>query len=220
MCQPTPLLPPILVLRTTFASRCHAPSAIITPRNSVFSSQRLTVSEQPKATSSHQLISGYAPVSAALSNFLICHCTMASQAKPDIHLLSLAMQPFLDSSYSALIDQLSLKSSLKRAKSAQGALNYLSTNTPRAIIATDEGLTKSTSALVLEKVLAYVRSGGILIIGLHFPNFVDMDVFNSLFQHLGLPWERGDTTALNSATTLLPPYREKQRVRRCRRSIV
>ncbi|KAE9379953.1 hypothetical protein N431DRAFT_432274 [Stipitochalara longipes BDJ] len=117
---------------------------------------------------------------------------MASTAKPDIFFLSLAMQPFLDDSYSALIDQISSKANLKRAKTASGALNYLSANTPRAIIATDEGLTKSSNTSVFEKVLSYVRSGGLLIIGLHFPNFLAMDAFDSFFQRLGLPWKHGD----------------------------
>ncbi|KAN0119334.1 hypothetical protein V8E51_001542 [Hyaloscypha variabilis] len=131
---------------------------------------------------------------------------MASPAKPSILLLSLAMQPFLDDSYSSLFDQISSKATLKRAKSASGALTYLSTNVPRAIIATDEGLTESSNSPVLEKVLSYVRDGGLLLIGLHFPNFVTMDAFDLFFQRLGLPWKRGDyhrtTFCFNNSATL------------------
>jgi hypothetical protein len=85
---------------------------------------------------------------------------MASPAKPEILLLSLSMQSWLDESYSSLIDELSSKATLKRAKSASGAITYLSANNPRAIIATDEGLTKSSNASVLQKVLSYVNAGG------------------------------------------------------------
>lgn len=131
---------------------------------------------------------------------------MASPAKPDIFFLCLAMQSFLDDSYSALINQISAKANIKRAKSASGALNYLSAHTPRAILATDEGLTKPSNGPVLEKVLSYVRSGGLLLIGLHFPNFTNMDVFDKFFEDLGLPWKHGDyhrtTFRFNSGCTL------------------
>lgn len=132
--------------------------------------------------------------------------TMASPAKADILLLSLAMQPFLDDSYSALINQISSKANIKRAKSASGALNFLSAQTPRAILATDEGLTKPSNGPVLEKVLSYVRNGGLLLIGLHFPNFTNMDVFDKFFGDLGLPWKHGDyhrtTFQFNGGCTL------------------
>jgi hypothetical protein len=131
---------------------------------------------------------------------------MASPAKPEILLLSLSIQSWLDESYSSLIDELSSKATLKRAKSASGAITYLSANTPRAIIATDEGLTKSSNAFVLQKVLSYVNAGGLLIIGLHFPNFTAMDVFDKFFNKLGLPWKHGDyhrtTFRFNPACTL------------------
>jgi hypothetical protein len=117
---------------------------------------------------------------------------MASATKPEILFLSLAMQSFLDDSYSSLVNQLSEKAHIKRAKSPTGAINYLTTTTPRAIIATDEGLTKSSNAAVLEKVLSYIQNGGLMIIGLHFPNFTAMDVFDRFFQTLGLPWKHGD----------------------------
>jgi hypothetical protein len=132
--------------------------------------------------------------------------TMASPAKRDIFFLSLAMEPFLDDSYSDLINQISSKASIKRAKTASGALNYLSTHTPRAILATDQGLTKPSNRPVLEKVLSYIRSGGLLLIGLHFPNFTNMDVFDKFFGDLGLHWKHGDyhrtTFRFNSRCTL------------------
>lgn len=49
---------------------------------------------------------------------------MASPAKPEILLLSLSMQSYLDELYSQLIDELSSKATLKRAKSASGS-NHL-----------------------------------------------------------------------------------------------
>lgn len=58
---------------------------------------------------------------------------------------------------------------------------------------TDEGLSERKHPAVLEKVKAYIQQGGLVIIGLHMPNFIDMDAFDNLFQiGFGLTWERGD----------------------------
>jgi hypothetical protein len=119
---------------------------------------------------------------------------MASPTRPDILLLSLSMQPFLDSSYASLFDQLAESASIKRAKKADPAIRYLDTNNPKAIIITDEGLTKRENAAVPAKVVSYVRNGGLAIIGLHFPSFARPSDINNLFgsSGFGLPWKSGD----------------------------
>jgi len=119
---------------------------------------------------------------------------MASvERPPEILLLSLAFKTYLDEMYSSLIDSLSTSAQLKRAKSSNGALRYLEANSPKAILVTDEGLTKTKNRAVLEKVESYVRNGGLVIFGLHFPSFIRMDVFDKFFdESFGLPWKRGD----------------------------
>lgn len=118
---------------------------------------------------------------------------MASENRPVILLLSLAYQSFLDEIYSSLIDKLSSGSSLKRAKTAAGAIRFLDGHNPKAIIITDEGLTERSNRQVLQKVVAYVKNGGLAIIGLHFPNFVRMDAMENFFSGaFQLPWKRGD----------------------------
>jgi hypothetical protein len=67
---------------------------------------------------------------------------------------------------------------LKRAKTASGTINYLKANNLRAILVTDEGLTKTKNRVVREKVVSYVRDSGLVVVGLHFPNFTRMDVFD------------------------------------------
>jgi hypothetical protein len=48
---------------------------------------------------------------------------------------------------------------------------------------------------VLQKVQAYIHSGGLAIVGLHFPNFVSWDIFDRFFDFgFGLPWKAGDYT--------------------------
>jgi hypothetical protein len=114
---------------------------------------------------------------------------MASNERPEILLLSLAFQSFLDQTYLSLIDGLDKGAHLKRAKSANGAIRYLEANNPKAILVTDEGLTARENGVVFEKVKTYIQNGGMAIIGLHFPNFTNMDVFDKFFSEgFGLPW--------------------------------
>ena len=84
-------------------------------------------------------------------------------------------------SFSSLIDNLYRSAQLKRAKTASAAINYLEANNPRAILVTDEGLTKTKNRAVREKVVSYLRDGGLVIVGLHFPSFTRMDVFDRFF---------------------------------------
>jgi hypothetical protein len=113
--------------------------------------------------------------------------------KPEILFLSLAFQSYLDEAYSSLIDDLDKHACLKRAKAAAGAIRYLEANNPKAILVTDEGLTKAKNRSVLDKVVPYLWNGGLVIIGLHFPHFTTRDVFDKFFgSAFGLSWLRGD----------------------------
>lgn len=105
----------------------------------------------------------------------------------EILLLSLNAQSFFDQSYDSLINHLSNASSLKRAKTAAGAIRYLGANNPNVIIVTDEGLVLPENRLVLDKLLAYVQNGGLAIVGLHFPNFTPMDKFDKYIFNSILP---------------------------------
>jgi hypothetical protein len=131
---------------------------------------------------------------------------MASE-RSEILLLSLAFQNFLDDTYSSLIDSLDKFTQLKRAKSSNGAIQYLEANNPKAILVTDEGLTETKNRAVLEKVQSYIQNGGLVIFGLHFSNFTRMDVFDKFFDEgFGLPWQHGDyhraTFQFNPSCTL------------------
>jgi hypothetical protein len=88
---------------------------------------------------------------------------MASVDRPEILLLSLAFQSFLDESYSSLIDNLYRSALLKRAKTASGTINYLEANNPRAILVTDEGLTKTKNRVVREKVVLRISAQSLLL---------------------------------------------------------
>jgi hypothetical protein len=118
---------------------------------------------------------------------------MDSVGRPEVFLLSLAFRSFFDESYASLINMLNASAQVKRAKAAGAALRYLEANNPRAILVTDEGLTERKNRAVLDKVVSYIRDGGLVIVGLHFCNFTDMDTFGKFFNEaFSLPWEAGD----------------------------
>ncbi|BCS00014.1 uncharacterized protein AKAW2_50355A [Aspergillus luchuensis] len=68
---------------------------------------------------------------------------MASAERPRILLLSLAYRDFLDEVYSTLFTRLSEVANIKRAKTANTALQIIAEATFKAFIITDEGLTES-----------------------------------------------------------------------------
>jgi len=108
---------------------------------------------------------------------------------PEIMLLSLSYQEFPNESITALFDKILKVAYLKRVKTVPGALQYLEVSKPAAIIVTDEGIANKENSIVLERVKAYIESGGTVIVGLHFPHFIKRDAFNYFFQDVfGLPW--------------------------------
>lgn len=118
---------------------------------------------------------------------------MTSSGQQQVFLLCLAAQSFLDESYKSLFDSLGRAAQLKRAKTVDGAIRYLDNNSPKVILVTDEGLTKTENKPVLEKVQSYLQNGGLVIFGLHFPNFTPMGAFDKFFkEQFGLPWKHGD----------------------------
>jgi hypothetical protein len=61
-----------------------------------------------------------------------------------------------------------------------------------AIIITDQGLTQPANKAVIEKIIDYVRGGGLAIIGLHFTKVTNGTAFKAFFRNFGLPWESAD----------------------------
>jgi hypothetical protein len=109
---------------------------------------------------------------------------MAPVDHPEILLLSLTSRSFLDEFNSSLIDNLYKSAQLKCAKTASGAIQYLKANNPRSILVTDEGLTTTENRAALDKVVSYVRDGGLVILGLHFSSSTRMDAFDRFFNSI------------------------------------
>ena len=132
---------------------------------------------------------------------------MASTQRSEILLVSLANKTFFDESYSLLLEKLCSSVHLKRAKTAKGLMQYLATNSPKVILVTDEGLTLAENSAVLDQVVSYVRNGGFVIVGLHFPNFAEFEYIDEFFNKgFGLPWKSGkyqrDTFQFNPSCSL------------------
>lgn len=122
---------------------------------------------------------------------------MASSSKPEIFLLSLYCASWFDDQYSNLLSRLSEKGTIKRAKEVSGVLRYLNTNEPDVIIITDQGVNTKNGEAVKEKLLSYIRDGGIAIFGLHFtafhPEGLDMRAFDKFWKTwFNLPWKSGN----------------------------
>ena len=141
--------------------------------------------------------------------------------RPTILLLSLAAEDYFNQQYASLINALNDRSNLKKAKTPAGAIRFLESNAPSAIIVTDQGLTQSTNKVVIDNIITYVRAGGLLIVGLHFPQFTNGAAFKSFFRNFGLPWESADYTSnqfrfnvgcelpKNATPIAVPPYSMK-----------
>ncbi|GKZ57324.1 hypothetical protein AnigIFM49718_002634 [Aspergillus niger] len=102
---------------------------------------------------------------------------MATNERPQVLLLSLAYLDYLDEIYASLFDRLLEVATLRRARE------------------------------VLAKIKAYIENGGLVIAGLHFPNFSPKDKFRRFFRSFGLPWSDGDyhrTTFQLNPSGLLP----------------
>ncbi|KAL4947455.1 hypothetical protein BDW69DRAFT_178373 [Aspergillus filifer] len=133
---------------------------------------------------------------------------MASMDKPNILLLCLSYNDFLDELYATLFNKLLKVANIKRAKTASAAINALTSTTFKAIIIADEGLTERDTATreVFTRVKSYIENGGFAIVGLQFPSFTAMDKFTAFFQAFGLPWKHGDyhrtTFQFNPSATL------------------
>jgi hypothetical protein len=127
--------------------------------------------------------------------------------KPTIFLLSLENELFFDSIFARLIDAIAAKATLKRATEATAALDFLSANTPSAIFITDPGLLEAANAAVLERVVSYVRGGGIAVIGGIFSNLVHpLDLGDWFRSQWGLLWQYAE---YHRTTVHLNPHAQR-----------
>ncbi|KAF7503139.1 hypothetical protein GJ744_004281 [Endocarpon pusillum] len=117
--------------------------------------------------------------------------------RPTILLLSLEELDFWDEMYSELVNAMAAKATIRRATKPLNAINYLTNNTPDAIIVTDPAIVEHESDLVSQKVVEYVRGGGTAVLATQFSNFVQWpDLDRWLRASWDLPWRAGNYTGV------------------------
>lgn len=113
--------------------------------------------------------------------------------RPEVLLLTLEVQGAKDDIFQPLFDKLHHVAQVKRIKTKAGAMKYLETKKPKSILISDEGLTRARNRALLDRVALYVRGGGVVVVGVHFPSFTTTVSFDRFFSEgFGLFWRRGD----------------------------
>lgn len=142
-----------------------------------------------------------------------------SSEKPKLLLLALEHQPWFDEMYENFLDTLLESYQLQRAKTPAGALRILSSldSKPTAVLLTDPGA--RTHANVMDTLVEYAQSGGIVLCMGCFSSFIPRDDVLKFFNKFGLSWTDGSyhrtTTAINPAFShanrnhLFPSYSQK-----------
>ncbi|KAI1927667.1 hypothetical protein LOZ07_001264 [Ophidiomyces ophidiicola] len=114
----------------------------------------------------------------------------STEDRPCIMLLSIETEAFFDEQYNRLLNALSDRARVVRARTTQSALNFLENNIPSAIFVTDAGLIRRKTTGILPKLTEYVSNGGRIIFGGHFSSFAPPLKIHPLFRkNFGLPWE-------------------------------
>lgn len=119
--------------------------------------------------------------------------TTTSSPKPRVLLISLNNQPFFDDMFANLINAISDRAQMQRAKKAAPAIRALAEDPrPAAVLVTDEGLTLAKNAAVWDSVLAYVCGGGTAVVMGTFSSFVKPNQIKPFFAKANLEWASGD----------------------------
>lgn len=116
---------------------------------------------------------------------------MESLGRPTILFVSLEHESWFEEMYASLIDKISSKAAIQRAKKPDAFMRYMQATRPSAILLTDGALSRGKNSNVLDKLIEYTKSGGTMVVMGHFSGFVSGDEFNYFFGRLGLGWEMG-----------------------------
>lgn len=114
-------------------------------------------------------------------------------------------------SFGAGLNDLLQHADLKRARTANAALSYLNKNAsapPDGILVTDPGVAQPGNKALLDRLVAYARAGGTVVMSYCFSSNMRMNNLENFWkQAWGLPWEPGsyhrtNLTLNESASTL------------------
>lgn len=122
---------------------------------------------------------------------------MATSTRPIILFLSIGEKWMQDmcnhrTSFSGSLDDIQKQADLVLVDTAEIALDYLDQNIahpPDGILVTDPGLAQPGSKKLLDRVVAYARAGGTVVMSYYFSSHLRMDVMRDFWKAWDLPWE-------------------------------
>ncbi|KAF6758227.1 hypothetical protein DFP72DRAFT_808054, partial [Ephemerocybe angulata] len=135
-----------------------------------------------------------------------------------ILLISLEHEDYF--SYASLIKEINAKRPVVHVFLLNEALEKMASPLLDGVIVTDAGIAKSRCRVLTDKLVGYAKSGGTVVMGCNFSNFIAGDDFEKVFRAFGLQWQRGSyfrtTHSLNptnhvaaSNPSLAPSYSMK-----------
>lgn len=135
-----------------------------------------------------------------------------------ILLISLEHEDYF--SYASLIKEINAKRPVVHVFLLNEALEKMASPLLDGVIVTDAGISKSRCRVLTDKLVGYAKSGGTVVMGCNFSNFIAGDDFEKVFRAFGLQWQRGSyfrtTHSLNptnhvaaSNPSLAPSYSMK-----------
>lgn len=131
------------------------------------------------------------------TNAALINETQGSTFKPEVVVLSLEKEPYLEESCRDLFTELRARADVHEITDAAEASAYFN-NEPvepgngSIVLATDAALAKGKFLRQRSDAAIYVRDGGTLVFGLHFASFARPSDIKSMFQAFSLPWESGE----------------------------
>jgi len=139
-----------------------------------------------------------------------------SSGKPTIFILGLDQEEqwegLFDAIYQDLIQSLTSRYLIQRARKLGPAQRYLSNsqNRPIAILVVDPGVIQGKNVTVFDQLKDYVQKGGIAVFMANFSSFVKPDEMNNLWKKSwGLDWQMAEyertDVYLNRSTPSLSP---------------
>jgi hypothetical protein len=112
--------------------------------------------------------------------------------KPVVLLLSLENEDFFATIHADVFAALRDKSQVIQALTHQDALKHLSSPALAGVFVTDPGIVRGKASAVVNRLVAYVKSGGSAVIGGSFSSFIRPTDFDQFFKKVwGLDWQRG-----------------------------
>ncbi|OCH91987.1 hypothetical protein OBBRIDRAFT_833801 [Obba rivulosa] len=129
--------------------------------------------------------------------------------KPSVLILSLQKESWTDRNYAQLFNGLRKNATVTEVLSSSAAKRALASSSPSAVLVMDSAISKPAHKALLAQLVQYARTGGRVVIGAQFSNYLGLGDGRQFFSQWGLTsWDVGSyyrtTVALNPAGVPAP----------------